>query len=67
MGALTRLLAFAFKREREGRLWEEWLAFTPIAALSGGKVMDFQTFAKGTKRKPVPMSKIEEIRKKFNL
>lgn len=67
MGALTRLLSFAFKREREEHLWEEWLAFTPIAKLTGGKVMDFRTFVNSTRKQPAPMSAIDDIRRVFKL
>lgn len=67
MGALTRLLTFAFKREREEKKWQEWLAFTPIAALSGGRVTTFEEFLAIKPKKKAPMSVIEEIRKKFKL
>ena len=63
-----RLLSFALEREREERLWQEWLAFTPIAALSGGKVMDFPSFVMSAKpKKKATMAQIDSIRKKFNL
>lgn len=65
---LTHLLSFALEREREEKQWQEWLAFTPIAAISGGKVMSFRDYLTASKPKQkAPMSVIDNIRRKFNL
>ena len=66
--ALTHLLSFALEREREEKQWQEWLAFTPIAAISGGKVMSFHDYLTASKPKQkAPMSVIDDIRRKFIL
>lgn len=65
---LTHLLSFALEREQEERHWQEWLAFTPIASLAGGRVMNFRDYlAKSKPKQKAPMSVIDDIRKKFNL
>jgi hypothetical protein len=63
------MISAAIEQETSQKMWEEWLAFAPIAALLGKAVNldDFLRAGKAGAQKKASDKDIEDIRRRFGL